>query len=216
MTLTHFLSILKARWISAALVFVIILLAALAWGLLRPSKYTAVASIVVDVKSPDPIAGMVLQGVASPSFMVTQIDVIQSTRVARRMVKNLKLDEHPVLQAQWQAQTKGEGNIEAWLAEAFRKGLDARPSRGSNVINVAYTGFDPKFAAVIADGFVQSYLETTIELRVDPAKQYSTFFDARAKKLREALEQAQLRLSEYQQKKGLIATDERLDVETLA
>jgi polysaccharide biosynthesis transport protein len=215
MTLTHFLSVLKARWISALLVFAIALSAVLAWGLLRPKQYTAVASIVVDVKSPDPIAGMVLQGVTSPSFMVTQLDVIQSTRVARRMVKNLKLDEHPVLRAQWQKRTDGEGNIEAWLAETFRKGLDARPSRGSNVINVAYTSSDPKFAAAIADGFVQSYLETTLELRVDPAKQYSTFFDARGKKLREGLEQAQARLSEYQQKNGLIATDERLDVENV-
>ena len=60
---------------------------------------------------------------------------------------------------------------------------------------------------------MQAYLETTLELRVDPAKQYSSFFDTRAKEARETLEHAQSKLSAYQKEKGIIATDERLDVE---
>ena len=54
---------------------------------------------------------------------------------------------------------------------------------------------------------------TTLDLRVEPAKQYSNFFDDRAKQARDDLEAAQAKLSAYQQQKGLMATDERLDVE---
>ncbi|NMV20996.1 chain length determinant protein EpsF, partial [Vibrio parahaemolyticus] len=66
---------------------------------------------------------------------------------------------------------------------------------------------------MMANAFVQAYIETHLDLRADPAKRFSTFFDQRAKQLREQLEAAQNRLSEYQKQHGLIATDERLDIE---
>ena len=53
-----------------------------------------------------------------------------------------------------------------------------------------------------------------LDLRVDPAKQYASFFESRAKQLKDQLETAQAKLSAYQRQKGIIATDERLDVET--
>jgi polysaccharide biosynthesis transport protein len=88
------------------------------------------------------------------------------------------------------------------------------PRRDSSVISVAFTSPDPKFSAALANAFVQSYLDTTLDLRVDPAKQYSSFFDSRSKELREALEKAQAKLSAYQKERGILASDERYDVET--
>jgi len=88
-----------------------------------------------------------------------------------------------------------------------------RPSRDSNVIYVSYRAADPKFAAGLANAFVQAYLETNLELRVDPAKQFATFFESRAKDSRDALEAAQTRLSEFQKDRGIVASDERLDIE---
>jgi succinoglycan biosynthesis transport protein ExoP len=212
MTISHFFFILKARWISALMVFVISAAAVITWGVLRPKQYTATASVLADVKS-DPIAGAVLQGTATPSYMLTQVDVIQSPRVARRVVRALKLDEDPKVRANWQKATHGEGELEAWIAERLSADLDVRPSRGSNVINIAYTGPNPATAAKIANAFVQSYLSATVELRVEPAKLYSSFFDDRAKQTRDALEKAQAALSAFQQQKGLVTNDERLDVE---
>jgi len=99
------------------------------------------------------------------------------------------------------------------VADTFQKSLDVKPSRESNVISVSYKAPDPRFATGLANAFVQAYLDTTLELRVDPAKQYSNFFDTRSKEARAALEAAQARLSAFQSEKGIIANDERLDVE---
>jgi chain length determinant protein EpsF len=90
-----------------------------------------------------------------------------------------------------------------------------KPSRDSNVISVSFKDRDPVKSAHVANMFVQSYLEVSLELRVDPAKQYSSFFDNRAKELRANVERAQARLSAYQREKGVvIASDGQLDVET--
>lgn len=212
MSFAQFLAILRARRIAAAAVFVLVLVITAVVSLVLPKQYTATASVVADNRL-DPIVGALAQ-VNSQSFVATQIDVILSDRVALKVVSNLKLDQNPQIREQWQDDTKGVGAIDVWLAESFQKRLVVKPSRESNVINVSYTAPDPKFAAAIANAFVQAYLQTSLELRVDPAKQYSTFFESRAKDARDALEAAQSKLSNYQQTSGIVATDERLDVES--
>lgn len=212
MTFGQFFSILRARWLAGVIAFVLIFGGTLAASLLWPKRYTATASVVVDAK-PDPVSALMYPGITSPSFMATQVDVIQSDRVATRVVRNLKLNENPQIRAQWLQDTGGEGNVEAWLAERLQGNMDVRPSRESNVISISYKAPDPRFAAGLANAYVQAYIDVTLEMRVDPAKLYSSFFDSRAKDAREALERAQTKVSAFQREKGIIASDERLDVE---
>jgi len=51
-------------------------------------------------------------------------------------------------------------------------------------------------------------------LKVEPARQYAKWFGEQGKSLRDNLEKAQAKLSEYQQEHGIVAIDERLDNET--
>jgi chain length determinant protein EpsF len=213
MNFVQFLAILRARYKMALGVFAGIVLVALVLSLVWPKSYTAAASVVIDSSKPDPLSAVLYAGGVNPSVVATQIDVIQSDRVAFKVVRNLKLTENPQIREQWQSATKGEGSIEQWLGTVFQKALDVKPSRESNVVTVTYKAADPKFAAALANAFVQAYLETNIEMRVEPARLYSSFFDQRAKEAREVLEKAQSKLSEFQKEKGIIATDERLDVE---
>ncbi|MFY9510774.1 MAG: chain length determinant protein EpsF [Rubrivivax sp.] len=212
MTFSQFLSVLRARWIVALAVLLLTVAATVSVTLLLAKQYTGAASVVVDVK-PDPISALAFSSAAAPGFMATQVDIIQSDRVALRVIRDLKLTESPQIRAQWQAEAEGAGTIEQWLVTLMQRGLDVKPSRESTVINVTYRAPDPRFAAALANAFAQAYIATTLELRVDPAKQYSSFFDVRAKDAREALERAQGKLSAFQGEKGIIATDERLDVE---
>lgn len=212
MTFAQFLSILRARKWIGILIFVVTVGATLGISLILPKQYTATASIVIDVK-PDPIAGVMYPGQLAPSYLQTQVDILQSDRVAQRVVKNLRLTENPQIRANW-AESAPNTPIDQWMVESLLKALDAKPSRESNVITLSFRGRDPRFAAGLANAFVQAYLDTSVELRVDPARQFATFFDARSKTAREALEAAQAKLSAYQRENGILATDERLDVET--
>jgi chain length determinant protein EpsF len=193
-------------------VFVAVVVLVVGISLALTKQYTAVASVVVDAK-PDPISALVYSTAVSPAYIATQVDVIKSDRVALRVVRSLKLAENSQIREQWQAETNGEANIESWLSETFQRNMDVKPARDSSVIEVSYKAPDPRFAAALANAFVQAYIETTLELRVDPAKQYTSFFVTRSKEARETLEAAQSRLSEFQKENGIIASDERFDVE---
>ncbi|MEW6706222.1 MAG: chain length determinant protein EpsF [Pseudomonadota bacterium] len=214
MNLNQFFAILRARWWVGALVLALTVLTTLAVSLLLPKRYTASATLVVDVKSPDPIAGVMFPAIALPSYMATQVDILESNRVALRVAKVLGLADNPRVRQQWVDDTGGTGSIEGWLASSFKRQLSVKPSRESNVITVSYTAPEPRFAQAVANAFVQAYLDTKVDLRTDPARQYVSFFDQRAKQLREALEKAQTKLSDFQREHGIVANDERLDVET--
>ena len=212
MNLTHFLAVLRARWIPALIVFLVILAAAIGYTIVATRIYTATASLLVDAK-PDPVSSLLYGATTSPSVMNTQVEIIRSDRVAQRVVQNLKLNEAADLRAAWERGGKSGLTIQEWLV-SIENGLETKVTRaGTNVINISYRSADPRFAAIGANAYVQAYLETSIELRVDPAKQYSGFFSDQQKAARDALEAAQNKLSAFQKEKGIIGSDDRFDLE---
>ncbi|WP_077035545.1 chain length determinant protein EpsF [Pelomonas sp. KK5] len=213
MTLSQVLLILRARWRSALLVMLAVLVLVGGVNALQTRKYTATSAVVLDVKSPDPIAGVVLPGMTVSSYMGTQVDVLKSERVLLRAVQSLGLANDAQRRAAWQESTEGRGAFESWIAEAMARELTLQPGKDSNVVLVSYTDKDPEQAARVANAVVNGYIETTLELRTEPAKQFSQLFDESSRNLREALEKAQSKLSAFQKNSGIVATDERLDIE---
>lgn len=203
------LFILRARYKIALVTLLVTAAAMLAVTLNLPKQYTATASVLVDVKSPDPIAAMLM-----PSSLSTQVDIISSERVSRKVVKMLRLDESTVVRQQWTEATEGKGKLDVWLSNLLLRSLRVSPGRDSNIITITYKGADPGFAAAIANAFAQAYIDTTVELKVEPARQYAVWFGDQGKVLRENLEKTQSRLSAYQRENGIVAKDEQLDAET--
>ena len=214
MSFSQIVAILKARWIVVVSIIALAFSAALALSLFLPKRYTASASVVIDVKSPDPVVGMVLPGMMTPGYLATQVDLLESERVALRVIKSLNLSTNEGLRSDWRKATEGRGSYESWVAELLGKSLKIEPSRESNVITISYSATDGKFATAMANAYVEAYIGATADLRTEPARQYGTLYGSIETQLRERLEKAQSRLAEYQKETGLMATDERLDVET--
>jgi chain length determinant protein EpsF len=211
MNLAHFLAVLRARWLSAVVVFGAVIVASALYLVFATRVYTATASVLIDAK-PDPVSTM-LYGGATPALINTQIEILRSDRVAQRVIQNLKLADLADMRSAW-ASAKSGLTIQEWLTETIENGVDAKVnSPGSNVINISYRSSDPRFAATIANAYVQAFLETSIELRVDPARQYSGFFTDQQKETRTALENAQNKLSAFQREKGIIGSDDKFDLE---
>ena len=214
MTFRQFILILLARRLAVFGTLFAVVAVALAVSLWLPKQYTAQTSLVVDAKGGDPLLGSAVPAQFIPGYLATQVDIIRSSRVAQGVVTLLGMDQSPVIQEQWREETEGKGDIRVWLAELLQNKLDVRPARDSTVITIEFSGADPQFAAAVANGFAQSFIETNLELKVEPARQYAKWFDERTGSLRAQLELAQSKLSEYQQKHGIVAADERLDVES--
>lgn len=213
MTFFQFISILRARWKLCLGVFLGTIALAIVVSLVLPKRYKAEGSVVVDVK-PDPISVAYYGAMVNPAVIATQVDILSSDRVVHKVIKNLKLDQAPQVIEQWRDETDGKGSLEEWLGQLLQRNLDVKPSRESNVITVTYKAPDPNFSAGMVNAFIQAYLDTALELRTDPAKQYTGFFEKQAKDARETLDRAQAKLSDYQRANNIISSDERFDVES--
>ena len=213
MNFPHILAVIRARWVPALAVFLLLLTATILYVIFATRVYTATASVLVDSR-PDPVSSLLTGGVTSPAVINTQMEIIRSDRVALRVVQNLKLADTADLKAAWERTGKAGGTLQEWLTNFVQNGLDVKAAvPGGTVINITYKSPDPRFAATLANAYVQAYLETSIELRVDPAKQYSGFFSDQQKAARDALEAAQTKLSAFQKEKQIIGTDDHLDLE---
>lgn len=213
MSFKQFLAVIKARWLIVLITSMTLFSVVLVASLIAPRQYTASGSVVIDIKSPDPLNGLVMPGGYAGAYIATQIDIIRSERVTKKVIDALHLRDSPQLRQQWQDATAGNGVFDTWLSELLQKKLDILPSKDSTVISIAYTAVDPNFAAAMANGFIQAYLDTAIELRVEPARRFSALFEEQSRLARARVEAAQGKLSEYQRVNGLVATDERLDIE---
>lgn len=219
MSFSQFLVILRARWLIAAGIFVAVLVLVTFANVIWPKQYTATASIVIDSKT-DPVAqanGAAGAGQLPTTYVNTQADIIASERVAQRVVKTLKLDQQPEARKLWAKGPNDDISITVAKLLLDRKLLVApahdSPTHASNVIDISVKWSDPATAAALANGFAQAAIETNIELKVEPAKQYASWFDQRSRALRADLGEKQRKLSDFQSKNGIIATDEKLDVE---
>jgi len=221
MSLARFLLTLKARWITAVLVLSTVMALTALVSALLPKQYSATSMVLVDIKSADPLAvsAQQQQSGQAAAYMSTQVDLIQSERVARAVMAatGMTRDPNDATHQLWRSKTGGVGDFEEWQAARMKKKLDVRPTKESGIISIGYTADDRQSAAQIANAYVQAYVDTSLALRVEPARTSTTFFDERATQLRSSLEAAQAKLSDFQRQHGLLTiggAEERLDVET--
>lgn len=208
------LLILRARYRVIIAALLLIVAASIVINLLMPKKYQASTTLVVNYKGADPVSGAMMPSGMISGYMATQGDIIQSKTVALGVVDALRLAELSTVQRDFQQATEGRGDIRDWLAELLLRNVNVVPARESSVITITFTGTDPAFAAAVANAFAAEYQKTSIQLKVQPLKQASAYFNEQLRELRDKLEQAQTRLSTYQQDNGLVSVDQRLDVET--
>lgn len=206
------LRILWARKLLIALVVALVVGAVAAVNIMTPRTYVAVASVVVTSRPDNPITGRSVQPQTLAAQVATQMDVARSRNVALKVVDAARLMSNPHMHdarpagmsdARWREQ----------LAAELSQRLRVYPARDSGVFQIEFSHGDAAFAARLANQFAESYLRTSVELRLDPARRQTLWFDEQVQEMRGALEAARERLSDYQRTHGIVGTDERLDVE---
>jgi protein tyrosine kinase modulator len=210
----QFLLALRARFGVFAMLLAATVLAATVVSFLLPKTYRATASLLVESKDEQSLSNVLplILPQEKLSYLQTQMDIITSKRVARKVVQDLKLAEGPSMRATFEKAAGGYGSIEDWLVEALVSRLKVETSQ-SSIIQVTFSSADPRQSAGIANAFAKAYIDTMLELRVEPTRQAAAWYDEQLKSLRANLEDAQAKLTNYLQREGIVSTDERLDVD---
>jgi chain length determinant protein EpsF len=210
-----FLSALRARFGVFAFLLFATVLAATAVSLLLPKTYTATVSLLVDAKEEQSLSN-VLRPLIAPqervSYLQTQMDIITSEKVARKVVRDLNLAQSPTARAAFKDEEATAISIEDRLVENLLKTTKVETSQ-SSVVHVSYSSPDAQLSAAVANAIAKAYIQTMLELRVEPTREAAAWFDEQLKSLRANLEEAQASLTDYYRRRGIISADEHTDIE---
>lgn len=214
MTFNQLQLIFRAHLQVIVIIMFVVLFGALVTAFLIPKSYTAKATLVIDVRSPDSVFGNSGLPLTSPAYMNTQAEIVVSGRVIRQAIKTLKLEEDEELRAQWETTDQDENEYENWLVNLVQSRIEVVPGKESNTLQITASSSSPTLSAELANGISQAYITTSVALNVEPAKVYAQFFDEQQREAREELIAAQSRLSDFQRERGIvIASDDQIDIE---
>ena len=212
MDFQQYLLALQARRKVFLLVFAAIIVTAVTVALVLPKRYDATATVLLDARDEQTTTPGRVSPRERAGWVYTQVDLIQSGKVANRVVRDLKLAQQPGVREQFESETGGVGTIEDWLGAQLLEKVKV-DTGASNVLTIKYSSSDPQKASALANGFAKAYLDTALELRTEPSREAADWFEEQLKGLRTQMSGAQAKLSGFQKEKGIVGADERMDVE---
>jgi chain length determinant protein EpsF len=213
MNLSSVLLMLRARFKIVLATFLITVVTATVASLILPKYYRASTQVVLSYTGVDNVTGSPLLAATLPGYVQTQVDIIKNRSVALKAVDDLHLTSNAGLREDYLDATDGKADMRDWVANRLMSRLDVDPASDSSVLTISYSDRDPQMAANVVNAFAQSYKNLNTRLKVEPAQDAANYFTQHAKALRDNLERAQRKLSEYQQEKGITSDDEKVDVE---
>jgi uncharacterized protein involved in exopolysaccharide biosynthesis len=191
------------RWRPAMLCFFGILLGTIAYAIFSP-EYRSETKIMVRRERIDPVVtpeqtpAMTIQSDVSEEEMNSEMELIKSDDVLRKVVTQLNLDK--AIRDGILHHRTPQQKIDKAL-EALRTKLVIEVLPKTSIIRVSYVAKKPVLAAQVLQTLNAVYLETSREIR-QPAGQLA-FFDQQAKAAQDQLQAAEDKLKSFPQRDGV-------------
>ncbi len=196
--------------------------------------YKSTATIMLDTRHEQVVdVQAVLSNLPSDTFVVdSEVQVLQSPALARRVVKDLHLDQDPEFNASLRPQSifgAGMGAVKAgfrvvlgWLGvkpvngidsaerheesvtQAFEKNLSVSRQGLTYVITISFWSEDAGKAVRIANAIAQTYIAQQKELKANATKQANVLIAKHVQNLKGQVRDAEEAVAAYKTKHGLL------------
>jgi capsular exopolysaccharide synthesis family protein len=200
--------ILKRRWMILAVVVCAVSYSA-ARAIMRKPVYSATSvlqidrgkiNLVQDVMTPDYWTGY-------NEFYPTQQRVLQSRNLARRVVRQLRLWEHPYFTG-GQKLEPDEQTLEN-LSGAVVGMLQINQIRNTQLMELRFTSLDPQVSADLSNALAEQYISFSGESETTLARDTAGFIGEQVEKIQEEIQHREKLLQEYSQREDLVMVNEK-------
>jgi capsular exopolysaccharide synthesis family protein len=154
-----------------------------------------------------------------PQFFATQTRLMRSREVAERCITRLNLLGNPELAPPrsgfFRFFSGATGTTTGDLAKAagrIQEGVTATPVPGTNLVEVAYIGRNPKLTADITNALAESYIDWSLESKFQVVGQASKFLGTQIEQLKTDVDLKEQELHNYGLQKDIISVDPRTNV----
>ena len=159
---------------------------------------------------------------ASPadSYVSTEIELLQSQALIRKVVQKLKLADRPVPARRGilaRAESLFGGGAQASesadaIAGRSQQNLRVDQVKESNLLRITYSDRDPKVAAQFINTLVQEAIQINLDERWNLNARVGTLLNKQMQVLRDRMEAAATQLQAYSKDSGLLYTEDKNSV----
>lgn len=108
-------------------------------------------------------------------------------------------------------------NPNAWtardqVARQILQNVRVRPVQGSHITEVSYASHNTEFAALVANTFVQAYLEKSLDMKMDATHRSLDWLTPKAEDERIKLQASEKKLQAYMEENNLVTMEDRVSI----
>jgi capsular exopolysaccharide synthesis family protein len=214
----------RNKWRIAALVAAITLLTVQYAFSLKPI-YRATAVILIEqtrqrVVSTDELFAAISG--SSRDYFLTQSEILKSRDLAEKLVKRMKLVQHPGFNPPappppWYSSLLPEGLVtrkaaekpnlemrEQGLIDEIAGGISVQPVRNTQLVRLTFESQDPELAASVPNMLASVYITADLEARTESTRRAMSFLTEQSANLKTKLGLAEQALQEYREREKII------------
>ena len=211
---TH--SLWFSRWLIVACVVVALVLTT-AYNYTARPRYEAVTQIQIRKTRPDLSPGVDVTDAVTPDWIETQYRILVGKSLITKVVERYEFTSSPELGTGPMRspieliRTKllgsapadfGPGIPVAPAVAAFRSRVTVRPIPRTSLVDIVFRAYDPKFAAMAANGLAQTFVDESRSVRSDQSTEATKWLEARLQSEQEQARSSFEALRSYEERSG--------------
>lgn len=214
-------SISKRKWSIFGLVVLVALITTLVVFSLKPQYRSTTTLMIEQSKAKVVSIEEVYNSMGgNREYYQTQVEIIKSRELARKVVEKLKLTEHP----DYDPRKATDDGLKKWLPmnwfktptplsdEAilkkvirdFSADLQVQPVRNSQLVQISFTAYDKEIAAQVPNALADIYIENDLEAKVKMTQKASAWLTSQMGELRTKLEGSERSLQDYRERERIV------------
>jgi exopolysaccharide transport family protein len=224
----------KRRWIIIAFFLIVLIATAVATFTMKPI-YRGTTTIQINKENPQIVDFKEIFAVNTMDmdYYQTQYKILESRSLARRVIQNLKLSEHPEFQIKpgtpfQQSKSKtltspstyfspsnkdlSEDEKETSLINQFLKKLKIEPIRNSRLVKIHFDSNTPELSAQVSNTLAATYIQQNLETRFVATERAKEWLTKQLGELKAKVERADEDLQAFGSKHDIISLDEKENV----
>ena len=212
-------AIAKRRWSILGLTILVAILAALVVSTMRP-EYRGTTTLLIEQGKSKVVSieEVYSQGLIQREYYQTQVEILKSDELARKVVQKLNLASHPDYDIRrgdpgWlarflpggrpRAQPTEEDAVKAAVGR-FKHDLSVQLVRNSQLVRISFSAWDRELAAKVPNALAETYIENDLEARVAMTQKASEWLRDRMGELRSKVEASEKALQEYRDREHIV------------
>jgi len=211
------------KWGIAGLAAVVVAATVVVVSAMTP-VYEATATLLIEAEEANVVSIEEVYGIDSSQgeYYQTQFEILDSRRLAERVIKELGIRNHPEFDPDNPENTSMRGTFMSYIpllppsepagedqkwqgvVADFRERLIIRPVRNTQLVNISFQSTDAVLAPKVVNALGNAYIESHLEARLELTQKASGWLTERLSGMREKLEVGERKLREFQETENLV------------